>query len=92
MAADKSSHGDGPVAYLVHRPPDDAISGLSYPDTAPARVQRPLLRPLSFPVGDSLHCSSCLQFGSQLNTSRCVHIQELDVGSTSRRKADEAWA
>ena len=38
MAADKSSHGDGPVAYLVHRPPDDAISGLSYPDTAPARA------------------------------------------------------
>lgn len=72
--------------------PDEAIPGLSYPDTAPARAHRPLFRPLSFPVGGSLHVSSCLQFGSQLDASCCIHVQELDGGSPSRREADDAWA
>ena len=92
MAADESSHGGSTVACLAHRSLDDAIPHLSSPDTAPARAQRPLSRPLSFPVGGSLHVSSCLQFGSQLDASCCVHVQELDGGSPSRRKADEAWA
>jgi hypothetical protein len=33
-----------------------------------------------------------LQFGSQLDAPRCIHVQELDGGSTSRRKAGDAWA
>src|SRR2546422_3549791 len=37
-AADKPCHS--PVACLERRPPRKALLGFSYPDTAPARVQR----------------------------------------------------